>query len=240
MNTCKPTPFSSTRLTLIENAVKKQGSGVEMPQKLINRFSRIKLKILAFSHPPRTTIMMFPESDQSINALYVRAIAYFKLGDYKIALKNIKSRLSKEPADPYAHELHGQILFSNGDVREAQAVFKKAISLAPHDSLLRLAYVEALLENKTEALPEALKQLQIAESLEPDNPRVKHYMALVYGRQGNMDLVALSLAEKNFIIGNYRESLSQSTRALALTKDKRVRLHATDIQNASKTAIANA
>lgn len=228
-------PFSTTRMSLVEDSAKKQSPSAKMPKKIEDQFARIKLKIAAFSNQPRATLMQFPDRDQSDLAVYARAIAYYRMREFPKALSNINVMIKRHPKDPYAWELQGQIFFDEGSIQQSTNSFKTALSLAPNDPLLHLSYVEALLQlGRPQDLREALEHLFKARKIERENPRVMQYLAVVYGKMGHVDQVALALAEKFFLVGDYKGAYQQAERALALTHDKHVKLTATDIRDVSK------
>jgi predicted Zn-dependent protease len=59
----------------------------------------------------------------------------------------------------------------------------------------------------------AKDELTLAVRVESDNAEAWRFLAVAYGRSGDMGMAALALAEQNMAQGNYREAGLQADRA---------------------------
>ncbi|WP_245978266.1 M48 family metalloprotease [Allostella humosa] len=187
------------------------------PPELLLRHARMLAKLRGFLQSPSETLRQYPQSDQSMPARYARAIAYYRIPDLKRALPEIDRLLADFPADPFFHELKGQVLFENSRVAEAEAPYREALRLAPGEALLRYGLAQVLLErNDQSAATEARALLNEAVRHETRNPSFWRLLAIAYGREGNLGMTALSLAEQASASGNHRRTVEQSNRALGI------------------------
>jgi predicted Zn-dependent protease len=178
---------------------------------------RIKVKLRAFLDPPSTTLLAFPETDSSILARYARAIAYYRMSNLDKALPAIDGLIRDFPKDPYYRELRGQMLFENGRVREAVRPYEDAVRLAPSAALLRIALSQAYIETSDPALNKrAIAYLNDASREEGRDSQVWHFLAVAYGRDNQMGMAALSLAEEALANGKKKDAMQQATRATQL------------------------
>ncbi len=178
---------------------------------------RIKAKLHAFLDPPATTLAGYPLSDSSELARYARAIAYYRVPDLQKALPAIDGLIRDFPNNPYYRELRGQMLFENGRVREALRPYEDAVRLAPSAALLRIALSQAYIEAGDPALNKrAIAYLNDASREEGRDSQVWHFLAVAYGRDNQMGMAALSLAEEAFANGKKKDAMQQATRAKQL------------------------
>ncbi len=177
----------------------------------------IKAKLHAFLDPPATTLAGYPLSDSSELARYARAIAYYRVPDLQKALPAIDGLIRDFPNNPYYRELRGQMLFENGRVREALRPYEDAVRLAPSAALLRIALSQAYIEAGDPALNKrAIAYLNDASREEGRDSQVWHFLAVAYGRDNQMGMAALSLAEEALANGKKKDAMQQATRAKQL------------------------
>jgi predicted Zn-dependent protease len=178
---------------------------------------RIKAKLHAFLDPPATTLAGYPLGDNSELARYARAIAYYRVPDLQKALPAIDGLIRDFPNNPYYRELRGQMLFENGRVREALRPYEDAVRLAPSAALLRIELSQAYIEAGDPALNKrAIAYLNDASREEGRDSQVWHFLAVAYGRDNQMGMAALSLAEEAFANGKKKDAMQQATRAKQL------------------------
>ncbi len=178
---------------------------------------RIQVKLRAFLDPPSRTLAAYPESDQSVLARYARAIAYYRIPQLNKALPIIDGLIKQFPKDPYFHELKGQMLFENGRVREAVAPYEEAVRIMPSAPLLRISLSQVYIEAGDPALNKrAIAYLNDAARAEGRDSNVWRFLAVAYGRDNQIGMAALSLAEKALADGKKRDAIQQATRAKQL------------------------
>lgn len=177
-------------------------------------FKLIQAKLHAFLDTPSITLRRFPESDQSEVARYARAIAYYRMPRLDKSVPLIDALIHDYPNNPYYRELKGQMLFENGHVRDAVAPYEQAVHLAPNQPLLRMSLAQVYIETNDPALDrKAIAELNDAAQAEGRDSTVWGYLAVAYGRDNQLGMAALSLAEKALADGQKTEAAQQSKRA---------------------------
>ncbi|MFI4947290.1 MAG: M48 family metalloprotease [Alphaproteobacteria bacterium] len=177
----------------------------------------IQVKLHAFLDPATTTLAAYPPSDTSELARYARAIAYYRVPDLDKALPTIDGLIRDFPNNPYYRELKGQMLFENGRIPEAIAPYEAAVRLAPSAPLLRIALSQTYIETRDPALNRrAIAYLNDASREEAHDGDIWHFLAVAYGRDNQMGMAALSLAEGALADGKKKDAMQQAVRAKQL------------------------
>jgi predicted Zn-dependent protease len=183
----------------------------------IEMLKRIKVKLGAFTSPPSSTLAAYPEQDQSVLARYARAIAYYRIPKLDKALPIIDGLIRDYPKDPYFRELKGQMLFENGRLAEATQPYEEAVRLAPAAPLLRIALAQIYVEsNDPKVNKRAIAYLNDALRSEDKETNGWHMLATAYGRDNQMGMAALALAEEGLSAGKKKDATQQASRAKAL------------------------
>jgi predicted Zn-dependent protease len=121
------------------------------------------------------------------------------------------------PSNPYYRELKGQMLFENGRVRDAVQPYQDAVRLLPDAPLLRIELSQVYEETGDPALNKrAIAYLEDASREEAHDGDIWHFLAVAYGRDNQIGMAALSLAEGALADGKKRDALQQATRAKQL------------------------
>ncbi len=229
-------PLTSQRIDYVRNHVLHSPySDAKDPPEWVEMHRRMKAKLAGFLQPPDRALASLKPGDSSIAARYERAIAEYRTPDLKKALPEIDALIRDEPNNPYFRELKGQMLFENGHVGEAVAPYEEAVRLKPENALLRIEAAQVQLETNDPALVgKALTNLNDAIRFEDRNPDCWHFLAVAYGRNGNMGKMALSLAEESIANGNFTEARQQAARALKLLPPGPDKQRALDIQGEAK------
>ena len=150
----------------------------------------------------------------SLIGRYARAIAHYRLPDLQQALEDIDGLLAEHPADPYLHELKGQMLFENGRVEDAIAPYREAVRLAQDAALLRIGLAQALIESGSPAgISEADEHLEEAMQREPSNAMAWRLLGIAQGRDGQQGLSDLAFAEYALLIGKPEDARLYARRA---------------------------
>ena len=208
-------PMTRDRVEVIGNHVaNSRWSDVPEPPQSVLAHARMRAKLLAFLEPLDRTLKEYPESDTSLPARYARAIAYYRKGNLARALPLVGGLIAEHPDDPYFHELRGQMLFENGHLAEAVQSYKVAVGLKPDSALFLTMLAQAQLElNDPAQTRAATAHLVEAVKLEKDNAGSWNFLAIAYGRQGQVGLSSLALAEKFLIRGKNKDAHAQAKRA---------------------------
>ena len=226
-------PLTTQRIEYVRQHVEQSPySNVADSSAWVELHKRMKAKLIAFLYPPSQALPQFPETDMSVSARYGRAIAYYRIPELKKALDLIDGLIRQEPNNPYFHELKGQMLFENGRVAEAVAPYRDAVRLAPDVALLRVEVAQVEIETGDRSLnSDALTNLKSAAQYENRNADTWHFLAIAYGRAGDMGNTALCLAEEAMANGDKAQAKGQAQRALKLLPaGSQGRLRAEDIQ----------
>jgi predicted Zn-dependent protease len=200
-------PLSKERIDHVKNHMQRSPySNVQTPQEKLDEFSHAITKLNAFLEPYDKTLKAYPESDQSINAHYARAIAYYKIPNLEKAIKEINTLIELQPSNPYFHELKGQILFENGKVMESIPGYSKAVELKPNSALLRIVLATAQISSENESMREkAISNLKQALLKEKQNSFAWNQLAIAYGRGNDLGMSNLALAEEASLKGNKQD-----------------------------------
>ncbi len=180
---------------------------------------RIKVKLSAFTSLPSSTLAAYPEQDQSVLARYARAIAYYRIPKLDKALPIVDGLIRDYPKDPYFRELKGQMLFENGRIADAVQPYEEAVRLAPGAPLLRISLAQVYIEsNDPKVTKRAIAHLNDALRTEDKESNGWHLLATAYGREDQMGMAALALAEEGLSAGKKKDATQQASRAKALLK----------------------
>jgi len=229
-------PLTAERIQYLRDHVQRaRCSSAPEPPDAAGRLRRIQVKLRAFLDPPATTLAAFPASDNSALARYARAIAYYRQPDLARALPTIDGLIRDFPDNPYYRELKGQMLFENGRVSEAIRPYEDAVRLAPGAALLRISLSQVYIESADPTLNKrAIAYLNDASRDEGRDGQVWRLLATAYGRDNQLGMVALSLAEEALATQNKKTATQQAMRAQQLLpRNTPSYLRAEDIQRAA-------
>lgn len=186
-----------------------------LPAAWTAQHARMKAKLLGFLHPEQIS-WVYGDQDDSVPARYARAIAAYRNNNVDGALARIDALLNTEPDNPYFLELKGQMLVDFGRGAEAIPFYRRAVSILPEASLLRIALGHALIESAAgsdapeEALKEAVGQLERALRDEARSTRLHRLLATACGRLGDEDMARVHLAEEAVLQQRYDYAREQA------------------------------
>jgi predicted Zn-dependent protease len=227
-------PLTAQRVEYLRDHVDRaRCSSAADPAGSAELLRRIKVKLHAFLDAPATTLAAYPLSDRSELARYARAIAYYRIPDLSRALPEIDGLIHDFPNNPYYRELKGQMLFENGRIRDAVQPYQDAVRLAPSAALLRISLSQVYIETGEPAMNKrAIAYLNDASREEGRESQVWHFLAVAYGRDNQMGMAALSLAEKALADGKKKDAMQEATRAKQLlTRNSAAFSRADDIRH---------
>ncbi len=208
-------PLSRRRIDLINNHLaNSRYSNIPTPQTSKIRHDRMKAKLFAFLQSTARTLRQYPKSDQSLQARYARAVAYYKRPQLDRALPIIDGLLKEHPNDPFFHELKGQMLFENGRVADALPSYKRAARLLPASALLKgdLARVQLALGDP-QSIIQATANFRAALRREPTNTLYWRQLGTAYGKLNRVGESSLALAEEAVLRGQGANALRLAERA---------------------------
>ena len=232
-------PLTQDRIDAVAHHVEiSPYSNAKLDPKFAVMHERMKAKLLGFLQP-ETALLRYTDKDPRVFARYARAIALYQTTQLPRALALTDGLIQQEPANPFFYELKAQMLFENGRVEEAVALYKKAVGLLPDSALLRVAYGHAMIESKNNAnLEAAVHELLEANRIEPHDSETWRFLASAWGKKAEMTkdprdegLVAYALAEESAAEGADKEAQHYAERAVkTLTKGTPFWLRAQDIK----------
>lgn len=198
-------PLSTDRISALQSRIARSRftntpDAAQDNQKL----TMVQAKIHGFMSTSEQTFFKYPRSDNSLQARYARAIAFYKAPDLETSTKLTAELIAQEPNNPYFQELMGQIYFENGKFDKALPFYKASVELAPNEPLLRIGYARTLVNiGGNENLETALINLNAALAREDDNAFAWNQIAIIADRQGKTGLARLATAEEAYALGDY-------------------------------------
>ena len=230
-------PMPLQRIRLLERRLKKSPwFDRPDPPYLVWRHRLMQAKLTGFLSSPRTVWRKYPRSDTSQPARYARAIAAFRVGDTRTALRLLDSLIREKPKYPWFHDTKGQVLLESGRVKEAARAYATAARLAPGNGLVRLFLAQALLASGGRANAKAaLKQLRMAERTEGGRPMLHRLKARAYAALGDTARAELETAEAALRMGDLDLAIAKAKRLVKrFRKGSPGWLRANDILNTAK------
>lgn len=235
-------PLSSDRITVLRErlAHEENADAVDPPEEVV-MLARAKAKIHGFLDAPQVTFRLYPETDQSTEALYARAIAHHLAGSLNLSIETIDELIAREPDNPYFWELKGQVFYENGRPQLAVEPYERAIALKPDSALFRIGLAQSLIDLDDDArLDEAMDSLIAALAIEPDNGFGWYQRSRVHERRGERPLALLSSAERFYYQGDIMRARQFAMRAREdLTQGSPEWLRAADIVATSEAFAAS-
>lgn len=201
-------PLSRERMAALENRIAQSPySNKEETPEQKRSYARMRAKLYGFTLPLDQVLRRYPETDNSIDARYARAIAYYRIPDLKHAVALVDSLIADEPSNPYFHELKGQMLFENGRATDAVPEYARTVQLMPNESLFSTSYGQALLgtERPGDVKP-AIAALERALRDDPTNSFAWHQLAIGYARDDRVAMAQLATAERLALGQNIMEA----------------------------------
>jgi predicted Zn-dependent protease len=188
-------PLTRDRMASLEaKAEQSPLKGQRLPADIQEAFERSRAKLDAFLGDPQRTVASY--AGEGIVDRYARAIAYYKIPDLQKSLQTIDGLIAEEPANPFFHELKGQVLFENGRTEEAIAPYREAVRLMPSAAQIRFGLARALLEKADpQRAAEAAEQFRAVTDREPLNAQAWRFLGIAEGRAGDEAAASLALAE---------------------------------------------
>lgn len=236
-------PLSTDRITALSRRVEEMEhkDATDSPEDL-HRFEMMKAKIYGFTFTPAQTYVRYPASDTSLPARYARAIAAYRAPDIRTATALTRALIEEQPDNPWFHELLAQMLFENSRVEDSIEPGRRAVELAPDESLLHIGLARSLIAaGGEERLVEAENHLNIALRLEPDNAFAWNQMARVADARGLDGMARLATAEEAFALGDMPRANRFAQAAIRnLDPGTPAWQRATDIQSVSARGAAAA
>jgi len=229
-------PLTRDRLAFVQEEAARMGApGAAAPSGIEARYAMVRAKLDGFLDPPQATLRRIAAGDAAAPARYARAIALHRSGRRAESIALLDGLIRERPADPYLHELKGQVLFESGDPRAALGPYGTAARLAPEEPLIRVALAHALIETGDAALlRRAQAELAAALAREPGLAFAWRLLATARGRAGDLAGADLALAEEAMLLSDFATARMLARRAEPRLPPGPDRLRAQDILEAAR------
>ncbi|MFS0738098.1 M48 family metalloprotease [Sphingomonas sp. 1P06PA] len=205
------------------------------------RFQRVKAKLSGFVEDPAVTLRKYPETDQSVPALYARAYAWHRGAYPQRSVAEVDKLIATAPHDPYFLELKGQVLLESGQPAQALPPLREAVARSNNQPLIAALFGHALIATEdARNFAEAKRVLRLAVARDNENPFAWYQLGIVYEREGDRARAALATAERYSLIGQSRLALASAQAAMnGIPQGTPDFLRAQDIEMASRAAVAD-
>jgi predicted Zn-dependent protease len=181
---------------------------------LQSRHDLMRAKLFGYMERPDTLLRRYPPSDTSLAARYARAVSTYRHADLRNALGQMDALIQAQPNNPYFYELKGQALVESGHAQEAIPLLRRAISMAPDPTLMRVMLGQALVEsNDPRLLDEAIATLRHAVATDPDIADAYDQLAMAYGRKNDLADADLASAQAALARGQLPTARQLASRA---------------------------
>lgn len=226
-------PPNQQRISIVNRHIRRSKySDTPNPKTFVEIYDFIQSKVFAFTERPSLTLSRYKKSNPLLSSKYARSIAYYRLPNFKKAIKIIDEILKQKPNNPYFNELKGQILFENGHTAEALHFYQKATSLLPKAGLIRSELARVQIETGEEnLLAPAIFNLRRSLTEDPKRAFPWRLLGIALGKLGRIGESSHALAEEAIIMGKTRFAIRHAKKAKQnLSKNSPKWLRADDIE----------
>jgi predicted Zn-dependent protease len=208
-------PMATERIAALEGMARNSPYWDKKdPPELQQRHDLMRAKLFGYIDGPDTLMRRYPLSNTSLAARYARAVSAYRHTDVRGAVALIDALIQAQPNNPYFLELKGQALVDSGRAREAIAPLRRAISLAPDPTLIRVLLGQALVGANDPALvEEAITNLRKALAVDSEIPDAYDHLAIAYSRKGDLAEADLASAQAAFNRGSLPTARQLAARA---------------------------
>ena len=184
------------------------------PLKLQLRHNMVRAKLSGFLDNPRIVFNRYPRTDRSLSSRYARAIANCRLSGAEACLPDLNALVAQYPKNPYFWELKGEFLIRWGRAGDAIAPLRKAVKLAPKESLMRIMLAQALLSTDDgRHADEVIKTLRHALVKESTHATGYSLLSRAYGRKQQIAQADLASAQSSLYSNDVKRAKMFATRA---------------------------
>ena len=207
-------PIPQDRIAQLQEIAEKSPYFNEKdPAALQQRHDLVRAKIMAYTYENNPQRILRQYSDNSLPSRYARAIVAFHTGGYQTAAPALNELIAAQPQNPWFHELKGTFLLESGNAKDAAGPLRKAVSLAPRSSYMRIELAQAILETGGGNAEEALKTLRVALVDEDQSYLGYRLKSQAYGKLGRLPEANLAAALASFHKGDVKEAKMLAERA---------------------------
>ena len=211
-------PLGTQRFSLLERRIAEQRkSSYPSNDDRIYWYKRMQAKLSGFLDSPERVLERVENAPETEFTLMKKAVALHRVPDTNGALTAMDRLIAMRPNDPFYIELKGQILLESRRPEQALPEYRRAVALAPNETLIKAGLGRTLLQFGTKAADaEALQILQEARNNDLADAAVLRDLATAYERAGDSGMATLATAERYALVGNVSSAISLATRAAAM------------------------
>jgi predicted Zn-dependent protease len=223
-------PISESRIDHVKSFNKNNQKKNEkiFSKEFIAKYTTAIVKLEAYTESPERVLSL--NEGNTINNIYAKAIAYYRLKQSKKALEKVKELIAMDDNDPYFYELAGQIYLLSGDIKQSMNNFQKSHDLLPNSPILSfqlaLSYIHyADLTKNKDYYKKAIRMLNNISRYEEIGSDIFFYLSIAYGKNDEIGMARLSLAEKALIENDMEKAkkyAAQAEKILASQKNDQV------------------
>ena len=209
-------PAPLERISSLTSAAKESASyNRSDPPQLQERHDMARAKIAAYGGGAGDVRRMFARNSRSRAALYGDAIATYLAGSTNSALSKMDTLIAGQPNNPWFHEMRGQILMDAGRSQESANALAKAQKLDRGNSgILKAEVGQALVTGgDSSQMQKAVALIEAGLQSEPQNFTAYRFLAMGYGKLGDVGRAQLATAEGYWQSGSYNQAKIFATRA---------------------------
>jgi predicted Zn-dependent protease len=208
-------PMTSERLNSVQHHLQHSTKlKSSIPTEFEEQFQLLKAKLSGFLEAPKTVEQKWGKSSQSTASQYALAVAAYRTGQTQKSLALLEDLARSLKNDGYVQELKGQILFENGQIEESINSLEKAVSKKPKAELIKVLLAQALLESqRPDAISKAKQCLIPVTQTHPDNAFAWRLLATAYGKENDLGMTAICLAEEALLLQDYKLAKTHAERA---------------------------
>ena len=182
---------------------------------LQKRHDMARAKIAAYGGGATDVRRLFARAPRSKAALYGDAIATYLAGSTNSALSKMDALIASEPNNPWFQEMRGQILMDAGRAHDSATAFGKADKLDRSNSGILKAEIGQAMVTGGDAsqMQKAVALIEAGLQSEPSNFTAYRFLAMGYGKLGDVGRAQLATAEGYWQSGSYGEAKVFALRA---------------------------
>lgn len=210
-------PLTGDRIQTLQDTYEKDPAWTKPADPVLQqRFLRMKAKLFGYLADPADTLRIYPETDNSVPALYARAFAYNKQSRLDRSIACVDALLQVNPKDPYFLELKGQLLLESGHPQEAIAPLRQATAISDNQPLIATLFGHALIATEDPRhYQEAQQVLRNAVARDRENPFAWYQLGVIYAQNGDIPRARLASAEQQSLTGQMNLALISAQAAEA-------------------------
>ncbi|MEF2551373.1 M48 family metalloprotease [Aurantimonas sp. A2-1-M11] len=209
-------PMPRERIAALQRlAQESRNYGRSDSAELATRHDLARAKIVAYNDGAGAVRRLFARDPRSLAAYYGDAIATHLAGSASAALTKTDALIAAQPKNPWFQELRGDILVDAGRPQEAAAAYSRAAKLDTSGSgILKAEIGQALVTGGDPAkMQEAIRLIRDGLSSDPNNSLAYRFLAMAYGRIGEVGRAELATAEGYWHGGAFRQAKIFAIRA---------------------------